>query len=111
MKIGVMSTGPTLEYYLGAQAKRSGYLLIVDLDTMRYLTIQNPIHALHGRAAGTLIAQVLVQNRVDAVLAGSFDPDIRKMLCKNGVKVFCHERGITYRVLEKILRSLQPALS
>jgi len=111
MKLGVMSTGPTLEHYLGAQARRSGYLLIVDLDTMQYLAFQNPIHALHGPAAGRLFAQVLVQNSVDAILAGSVEPAIHQTLSKNGVKVFCHERGIAYRVIEKLRHSYQSVVS
>ncbi len=111
MKLGVMSTGPTLEHYLGAQARRSGYLLIVDLDTMQYLTVQNPILALHGHGAGTLFARVLVQNSVDAVLAGSFEPAIHQTLRKNGVKVFCHERGIAYKVIEKLKQSYLSAIS
>jgi len=111
MKVGVMSTGPTLENYLGAQAKRSGYLLIVDLDSMRYLAVQNRIQTLHGPATGKLFAQVLVQNSVDAVLAGSFDPDIRQMLCKAGLKVIRHDRGITYRILEELRKTCQSAVS
>lgn len=111
MKLGVMSTGPTLEHYLGAQARRSGYLLIVDLDTMQYLTVQNPIRAMHGHAAGTLFARVLVQNSIDAVLAGSFEPAIHQTLRKNSVKVFCHERGIVYRIIEKCRHSYQSVVS
>jgi predicted Fe-Mo cluster-binding NifX family protein len=111
VKLGVMSTGPTLEHYLGAQARRSGYLLIVDLDTMQYLTVQNPIHAQHGRAAGTLFAQVLVQNNVDAILAGSVEPAIHQTLSKYGVKVFCHEREIVYRIIEKCRHSYQSVVS
>jgi len=111
MKIGVMSTGPTLEHYLGAHAKSSGYLLIVDLDSMRYLAVQNPIHTLHGLAAGKLFAQVLVQNSVDAVLAGSFDLGIRQMLCKVGLKVIHHEIGINYRILEELRVTYQSAVS
>jgi len=111
MKLGVMSTGPTLEHYLGAHARRSGYLLIVDLDTMQYLTVQNPIHALYGRVAGTLFTQVLVQNNVDAILAGSFEPAIHQILRKNGVKVFCHERGIAYKIIEKLRHSYLSSIS
>lgn len=100
-----MSTGPILENYLGAQAKRSGYLLIVDLDSLQYLTVQNPLLTLHGPKAGILFAQVLVQNSVDAVLAGSFDPDIRQMLCKAGIQVISGKKGIVYKIIESFKRS------
>jgi predicted Fe-Mo cluster-binding NifX family protein len=108
MKLGIMSTGPTLEHYLAAQARRSRYFLIVDLDTMQYLAFQNPIHIIHGPAAGRLFAQVLVQNSVDTILAGSFDPVIRKMLCKAGVQVASGKQGIVYKIIESFKRSYYP---
>jgi len=111
MKLGVISTGPTLEHYLAAQARCSGYLLIVDLDTMQYLAFQNPIHSLRGPVASRLFAQVLVQNSVDAILAGSFDPDIRKMLCKAGVQVASGKQGIVYKIIESFKRSYQSVVS
>ena len=111
MKLGVMSTGPTLEHYLGEHARRSGYILIVDLDTMQYITLENPNRTQHGREAGKLFAQVLVHNSVDAILAGSFEPTTLQTLCENGIKVFCHNRGIAYKIIQKLRQAYLSAIS
>jgi predicted Fe-Mo cluster-binding NifX family protein len=107
MKIGVMSTGPTLEHFVGALVKRSGYLLIIDLETMQYLAAQNPVHALSGPAAGRLFAQILVQSSVNAILTGNCDRNIRQTLCKAGVQVVRGKTGIVYKIVESFKRSYQ----
>ncbi|MDH4238738.1 MAG: hypothetical protein OEW48_04175 [Phycisphaerae bacterium] len=107
MKIGVMSTGPTLEHFVGALVKFSGYLPIIDLKTLQYLAAQNPVHALSEPAAGRLFAQVLVQSRVDAILTGNCDRNIHQTLCKAGVQVVSGKTGIVYRIVESFKRSYQ----
>ena len=79
MKIAVISTGPTIDHYVGTGVNHSGYLLIIDPATMECEAMQNPIVALKGPASGTLLAQLLLQKGVDTILVKSCDSEARKL--------------------------------
>lgn len=82
MKISVVSELPTLDACIGTHFRCSKYLLIIDLDTMEYEAMPNPVIVLSGPAAGKLFAQQLLQENVRIVLAGSYSSKISKSFLK-----------------------------
>lgn len=111
MKIAVTSTGPTLEHYVGTRARRCGYLLIVDPDTMQYEVVQNPLVSLWGPAAGKLFAQLVLQNDVHTILAGSCGDNTLKALRDAGIKIFVGMTGSVRRAVEQFKRSYSAGVS
>jgi len=101
MKIAVTSTGPTMEHYVGRQASRCGYLLIIDPDTMQYDALQNPVLALKGPAAGRLFAQLLLQEGVHTILMGGSDPDTLRVLGEANISIRICMTGSVRRVVEQ----------
>ena len=87
MKIAVTSTLPTIDACVGTKLRLSKYLLIIDLGTMEYEAMPNPIMALSGPAAGKLFAQQLLQKGISRVLANNCGSDILKSLGDVGIQV------------------------
>ena len=93
MKIAVASTGPTLDAPVATQFQCSKYLLIVDLDTMKYEAMPNPFLAVSGPAAGKLFAQQLLELNISKVLANNCSSDIRKSLGRTGIQIISGMSG------------------
>jgi predicted Fe-Mo cluster-binding NifX family protein len=87
MKVAVASMYATIDTCVGTQLHRSNYLLIIDLDTIEYEVMQNPILVLSGPAAGKLFAQQLLQENVSKVLVNNCSPDLRKSLGLAGIQI------------------------
>lgn len=87
MKVAVTSTLPTIDACVGTKLRCSKYLLIVDLDTMKYEAMPNPFLAVSGPAAGKLFAQQLLEVNISKVLANNCSSDIRKSLGRTGIQI------------------------
>lgn len=87
MKVAITSTLSTIDAPVGAKLRSSKYLLIVDLNTMKYEAIPNPIMALSGPAAGKLFAQQLLEINISKVLTNNCSSDIRKSLGRAGIQI------------------------
>jgi len=114
MKIAVTSTGPTLEHSAEARVSHCRYLLIINLDTMHYEVIQNPIVALRGPAAGKLFLQLLLQNDVHIILAESCGSNMRKIfevLGDAGILIRVGMTGSVRSVIEQFKHSYRSVLS
>ena len=87
MKIAVTSTLPTIDACVGTKLRYSKYLLIIDLDTMKYKAMPNPFLAVSGPAAGKLIARQLLELNISKILVNSCNSDIRKSLSGAGIQI------------------------
>ncbi|MHC5059598.1 MAG: NifB/NifX family molybdenum-iron cluster-binding protein [Planctomycetota bacterium] len=95
------STGPTLEHCVGTRAGRCGYLLIVDLDTMQYEAMQNPLVALRGPAAGKLFATIMSQENVHIILTGSCGLNRLRVLSDAGIAILVGMTGRVGGIIER----------
>jgi len=87
MKIAVASTGDTLDACVAPQIQSSKYLLLLDLDTMDYVVMLNPLTMLSGPAAGKMLAQHLLQENIWKVLAENCNSNILKHLGSAGIQI------------------------
>ena len=101
MKIAVTSTLPTIDACVGTKLRRSKYLLIVDLDTMKYEAMPNPFLAVSGPAAGQFFAQQLLKINVSKVLANNCSSDIRESLGGTGIQIISGMSGSVSRVVKQ----------
>ena len=101
MKIAVASTLPTIDACVGTKLRLSKYLLIIDLGTMEYEAMPNPIMALSGPAAGKLFAQQLLEVNISKVLANNCSSDIRKSLGQTGIQVIGGVSGSVHSAVER----------
>ena len=86
MKIGISSTGPSLNDRIDARFGRSKYFIIVDSETMAHEAIPNEnISATSG--AGISAAQLMVNQGVDVVLTGNLGPKAANVFDASGTRV------------------------
>lgn len=101
MKIAVASALPTLDACVATQFHRSKYILIIDLDTMEYKAITNPLLLLSGPATGKLFAQQLSEENVGIVMASNCSSNILRFLGSAGVRIIVGVGGSIRRVVEQ----------
>ena len=101
MKIAVASTLPALDACVAGQFHRSKYLLVIDVDTMEYEAMMNPLLLLSGPAAGKLFALQLSEQNVGIVLAGNCNSGILEFLGSVGIRVILGKSGSVRRAVEQ----------
>ncbi len=101
MKIAVASALPTLDACVATQFHRSKYILIIDLDTMEYKAITNPLLILGGLATEKLFAQQLSEENVEIVLASNCRSNILRSLGGTGIRIIVGVGGSVRRVVEQ----------
>ncbi|MHC4574138.1 MAG: NifB/NifX family molybdenum-iron cluster-binding protein [Planctomycetota bacterium] len=111
MKVAVTSTGATLEHHVGTRANRCGYLLIVDTDTMEYEAFQNPAVAVRGTAGSRMVAHLLLQEGVRAILAGGCGADLLRVLGSAGIPILVGMAGSVRRTIEQFKHSYCSVIS
>lgn len=104
MKIAVASTGHTLDAGVASQLECSKYLLILDFDTMKFVTMLNPLMMLRGPAAGKMLAQQLLQENVWKVLVDKCNSNILKSLGSAGIQTIAGMRGSVRHAVEEFKR-------
>jgi predicted Fe-Mo cluster-binding NifX family protein len=86
-KIAIASSGETLEAKVDARFGRCPYFLIVNTKTNKFEVLENTAgQAFQG--AGISAAQMIVNKKVKAVLAGNFGPKAVYVLNNSGIKIF-----------------------
>ena len=100
MKIGITSTGPTLDDNVEARFGRCAYFLIVDTDTMQFETVENPNIALGG-GAGIQSAQLMSEKGVTAVLTGNCGPNAFNVFGQAGIRVIVGVSGHARNAVEQ----------
>ncbi len=101
MKIAVASALPTLDACVATQFHRSKYILIIDLDTMEYKAITNPLILLSGPATGKLFAQELLEENVGIVMVSNCSSNILRFLGNAGIGIIFGAGGSIRRVVEQ----------
>ncbi len=96
MKIGICALGQDLNSLISPTFGRAPYFLIFDLDTNKLEVIPNSAFN-SPRGAGVASAQVVVSQKVKAVICTNFGPNSFSVLKMAGIKVYCGAVGITVK--------------
>lgn len=87
MKVAIPSNEPRLDAHVAGELCRGKYVLIVDVDTMTYEPMANPIISLDGDVAMKVFVQELLHRNVSKVLAMECSSDVRKCLGLAGIQI------------------------
>lgn len=98
MRIGISSTGKTLESSLDQRFGRAAYFILIDIDTMGFEVIDNGASVSAG-GAGITAAQAIVDKGVGAVITGNVGPNAMNVFKAAGIDIF---RGYPIAVKENI---------
>ncbi len=100
MKIGISSSGNTLDSPLDPRFGRCACFLIVDPADMRYEAFDNQSAAQSG-GAGIQAAQFLADKNVSVVITGHVGPNAVQTLTAAGIEIFAEQQGTVKEVVER----------
>ena len=86
MKIAVTTTAPNIAADADPRFGRSACLIVVDTETMHWAAYPNPGASASG-GAGTVAAQFVADQNVEAVISGDFGPNAYRALQAAGVSM------------------------
>jgi len=87
MKIAICAMGSDLDSQISLVFGRAPFLLIFDLEKKELKSIPNPgIQAFRG--AGVATSQIIVSEKIEAIIAGNFGPNAAAFLQMSGVKLY-----------------------
>lgn len=88
MKVCISSTGPTLNSMVDPRFGRCQYLLFVNSETGKVLKAEknSGVHAWQG--AGITTAQIVADNKIEAIITGNIGPNAFDVLQATGIKVY-----------------------
>jgi len=93
MKIAIAASGKELESLVDAHFGRCPYFLIADEQGQTLAVVENTAREAF-RGAGISAAQLVVDQKVQAVIAGNFGPNAVNVLRTSGVKIFAAPVGL-----------------
>ncbi len=100
MKIGVSSTGGSLDAQIDPRFGRCPYFVIVNSETMKFETVANTASgAMSG--AGIQAAQLVANRGAQAVLTGSVGPNAFQALSSAGISIITGVSGTVRGAVEK----------
>jgi predicted Fe-Mo cluster-binding NifX family protein len=103
MRVGVPAKGRTLRSAIEGRFGRSRFLVVVDPDSLAFEVIRNP--GLREReTAGMQACRVLIDNRVDAVVARNIGHNSLVTLRGAGIRVYTVGGGTVLDAVEKLKR-------
>ncbi|MDX9873112.1 MAG: NifB/NifX family molybdenum-iron cluster-binding protein [Clostridia bacterium] len=79
MKIGLTSTGKTLDSMMDQRFGRASYFILLDTDTSEFEALPNEASMTAG-GSGTFAAQVIADKGVSAVITGNVGPNAMNVL-------------------------------
>ena len=88
MKICFPSTGPDLQSKIDSRFGRCPYFLIIDSDRGELIKSIPNTGVQASRGAGVTAGQIIVDEAVDAVVAGNIGPNAMMVLNQAGIKVY-----------------------
>jgi predicted Fe-Mo cluster-binding NifX family protein len=103
MKIAIASSGKTLDSLVDPRFGRCPYFLIVDSETKEFKVIENKAGQTF-RGAGISAAQIVANEKVEAVFAGNFGPNAVNVLSPGGIRIFAGLSGVSAK---KALKQFQ----
>ncbi|MCD6394263.1 MAG: hypothetical protein J7M40_12245 [Planctomycetes bacterium] len=102
MKVAVPSAQPKLDAHTEAELHCNKYMLIIDIDTMRYEAIANPVTSQEKTAAVDLLVQKLVQKSVRKVLTDKCSCDMQKRFWVAGIQTIDVDTGTARSMVEQL---------
>jgi len=87
MKLCITASGQEFEAKVDTTFGRAGYFQIIDTETMARQVVENSAAA-SDQGAGIAAAQLVTDNRVDAVLTGFVGPNAFNALQAGKVKIY-----------------------
>jgi len=99
MKIGVSSTGNDINADVDPRFGRCKYFLIIDIDTMKFESIDNE-NAMTSGGAGIQAAQMVARKGVKTVITGNVGPNAFQTLTAAGIKIYTGASGSVKEVVE-----------
>ena len=95
-KICITAAGEDLDSFLDPRFGRAVYFLFVDEKGKLIKAVENPgKEAMRG--AGVTAAQIVADEKVDAVITGNIGPNAIMVLNTSGIKVFIGRSGMKAR--------------
>lgn len=88
MKIAVTAAGQDLSSPVDQRFGRARYLLIVDMPERTFQVIENRGAAGAAQGAGVQTAQLVIDNKAEAVISGHCGPKAFRALTAAGVHVY-----------------------
>jgi predicted Fe-Mo cluster-binding NifX family protein len=101
-KVCVSAKGSDLDAEVDPNFGRAAFFLVVDPETLEYVSFANP-HAQAAHGAGIQSAQFVAGQSVSAVLTGQVGPNARQVLDQAGVRVI----GVTGGSVRQVLAGLK----
>lgn len=86
MKIAISATESGPDAQVDPRFGRCQYFAIVDLETMKFESVENS-SAIAGGGAGISTAQMITGKGIEAVLTGNCGPNAYEVLSAAGIKV------------------------
>jgi predicted Fe-Mo cluster-binding NifX family protein len=102
MKIGVTSTGPTLDDMVAVRFGRCPYFLIIDPETMEFEALSNPNISQVG-GAGIQSAQLMADRDVAVVLTGNCGPNAIQTFGAAGIQVISEISGPVRQAVQQYI--------
>jgi predicted Fe-Mo cluster-binding NifX family protein len=99
MKVAIPTRGEDLSAEVEQRFGRCPRYLIVDPETMEFTILENSAASMGG-GAGVRAAQLVVDQGVDAVIAGEVGPKAYDVLQQAGVKVYARITGTAREALD-----------
>jgi len=103
MKVCVSATSDSLDSPVDLRFERSPYFIIMDLETMQFEVIPNPVSSVLG-GAGVQAAQIIAGKGVKAVISGKVGPNAFQALSVAGIKIIKGAYGTVREAIEKYKR-------
>lgn len=102
MKILFPSMGEAIDSSMDNRFARADWFVIVDTESNNTYALRNS-HKKGGHGVGQLVAQVVVDENVDMVVAPQVGPKAMSALKSAGVKVITGKSGNIRNILEEIM--------
>jgi len=109
MKIAVASTGPTLDHYVGSRFDHAAYILIIDVASLEYESLRNPLTGLRTAYAGGFFMNMLASEGVNVILTGQCSAQIIATLSSFGISAIIGIAGSVRRAIENFVPHLTGA--
>lgn len=96
MKIIITTTAASLDAQVDPRFGRAAYLLVVDTDTLEWQAQANPAVNAPG-GAGIQAAQLVINQKPDAIVSGDFGPNAYGALSAAGLPMYLFGSATTAR--------------
>ena len=106
-KIGISSTGDTLESEIDSRFGRCKYFIIVDIDDKKILNIKSikNVGAEQDRGAGVSAAEQIGETGVNLLITGDVGPKANEILQKLGIEIY-KKSGIAKAIVDEYLNNI-----